>query len=262
MKLSNQTKGLLILLTPFVLGFLLGLAVGGGCSADERHNDPQDDGEEDTEILETPAASASHVVQEKEEKPEQKEIIYYRKRMKYAAIFNDLNEEHLAVARRVGLDKPLQNSAEASRGAGLVQIRSNKLYTIYSLSHSSPYLTRGAADELNAIATAFRDSLSSKGLLNYRLVVSSVLRSQEDVKNLRKSGNPNASANSAHCYGTTFDITYTMYDRDNDEQCPEFMQPFELTKVLGEVLLDRRKAGKCLVKYERKEHCFHITSTH
>lgn len=38
------------------------------------------------------------------------------------------------------------------------------------------------------------------------------------------------------------------------------MQPYELTKVLGEVLRERKKAGKCLVKYERKEHCFHITS--
>ncbi len=260
MKLSNQTKGLLILLTPFVLGFLLGLAVGGGCSGDDGHHEMQDEVEE--EFLEEPAATTSETVQEKEEKPAQKEIIYYKKRMKYASIFNDLNEEHLFVARKVGIREPLQNSAEASNKAGLVRIKSNRLYTIYSLSHSSPYLTRGAADELNAIATAFRDSLSSKGLLNYRLVVSSVLRSQEDVKNLRKSGNPNASANSAHCYGTTFDITYTMYDRDNDEQCTEFMQPFELTKVLGEVLLDRRKAGKCLVKYERKEHCFHITSTH
>ena len=260
MKLSNQTKGLLILLTPFVLGFLLGLAVGGGCSADERHNDPQNDGE-DAELLEEPAARTPEAVQE-EEKPAQKEIIYYRKKMRYPSLFNDLNEEHLSVARKVGLKTPLQNSAEAPNKSGLVQIKSNRLYTIYSLSHSSPYLTRGAADELNAIATAFRDSLSSKGLLNYRLVVSSVLRSQEDVKNLRKSGNPNASANSAHCYGTTFDITYTMYDRDNDKQCTEFMQPYELTKVLGEVLLDRRKAGKCLVKFEKKEHCFHITSTH
>ena len=38
------------------------------------------------------------------------------------------------------------------------------------------------------------------------------------------------------------------------------MQPFELTKVLGEVLLDEKNAARCLVKYEKKEHCFHITS--
>lgn len=45
----------------------------------------------------------------------------------------------------------------------------------------------------------------------------------------------------------------------SEEETDEFMQPFELTKVLSEVLRDRRNAGKILVKYERKEHCFHIT---
>ena len=75
---------------------------------------------------------------------------------------------------------------------------------------------------------------------------------------LRKSGNPNASDNSAHCYGTTFDITYTRYSRD--EETDEFMQPYELTKVLAEVLRDEKTLGHILVKYEKKEHCFHITS--
>ena len=38
------------------------------------------------------------------------------------------------------------------------------------------------------------------------------------------------------------------------------MQPYELTKVLAEVLRDERDAGRILVKYEKKEHCFHITA--
>ena len=102
--------------------------------------------------------------------------------------------------------------------------------------------------------------LTKKKLLDYKLVVSSLLRTEEDVKRLRRSGNPNASDNSAHCYGTTFDITYTRYLREDESE--EFMQPYELTKVLGEVLLERKKAGKCLVKYEKKEHCFHITANY
>ena len=89
-------------------------------------------------------------------------------------------------------------------------------------------------------------------------MVSSVLRTEDDVLRLRRSGNPNASDNSAHCYGTTFDIAYTRYYREDESKV--FMQPFELTKVLGEVLRDRRNAGHCLVKYERQEHCFHITA--
>ena len=121
-----------------------------------------------------------------------------------------------------------------------------------------PYLTKNAAKELDAIGKAFQDSLRNHGLLDYKLVVSSVLRTEDDVLRLRRSGNPNASANSAHCYGTTFDITYTRYYREDESEA--FMQPFELTKVLGEVLRDRRNAGHCLVKYEKQEHCFHITA--
>ena len=140
----------------------------------------------------------------------------------------------------------------------LVMVEESDYLSIDELRYSVPYLTAGAAAELNRIAKAFNDSLTRKQLPVYKLVCSSILRTEEDVARLRKSGNPNASDNSAHCYGTTFDITYTKYDRD--EETDEFMQPFELTKVLGEVLRDEMNAGRILVKYERKEHCFHITS--
>ncbi len=254
MRLSKETKTLIILLTPFILGFLLGLAVGS-CN---KGSGAQETSRTDNTVK----TSTAQPPKDNEVKKQQKEIIYPPKRKNYGKLFADLNEEHLAMAKKVGLREPPQMSAEIPGIKGLVKIESNDLYTVYSLSHSSPYLTRGAADELNAIARAFKDSLDRKGLLEYRLVVSSILRSKDDVNKLRRSGNPNASANSAHCYGTTFDIAYTMYTRDNDEDCESFMQPFELTKVLGEVLLERKKAGKCLIKYETQEHCFHITSTH
>ena len=267
MRLSKETKALIILLTPFFLGFLLGLAVGscnrGETSQAEKSEyigAPADDG--DNTASTTKPSKTAKPSKNEEAKKQQKEIIYPPKRKNYAKLFADLNEEHLSMAKEVGLREPPQMSAEIPGIKGLVKIESNDLYTVYTLSHSSPYLTKGAAAELGEIARAFRDSLDSKGLLQYRLVVSSILRSKDDVNKLRRSGNPNASANSAHCFGTTFDIAYTMYTRDNDEQCEEFMQPFELTKVLAEVLLDRKKAGKCLVKYEKQEHCFHITSTH
>ena len=34
--MNKRQKALIVLLTPFVLGFLLGLLVGGGCSKKER----------------------------------------------------------------------------------------------------------------------------------------------------------------------------------------------------------------------------------
>lgn len=259
MKLKKSTKGFLVIFIPFLLGYLLGLSTAG-CASKNRDTDstvtiPQNAKDDDIE--------SESIPENKKEEKTRKEVIYYRNKLNYKTLFKDINEEHLAMARKVGLDTPPRTRAEIPGNRQLLKIKSNRLYTIYTLKYSSPYLTRGAASELNAISQAFKDSLRSKNLLDeYRLVVSSVLRSEEDVKNLRKSGNPNASDNSAHCYGTTFDIAYTIYDRDNDKDCESFMQPYELTKVLGEVLLDRKKAGKCLVKYEKKEHCFHITATY
>ncbi|MBP5172165.1 MAG: hypothetical protein J6037_00465, partial [Bacteroidales bacterium] len=84
------------------------------------------------------------------------------------------------------------------------------------------------------------------------------LRTEEDVARLRRN-NGNASANSAHCYGTTFDIANQRYWRDDEDTQDAMMEPFELNKVMSEVLKDRKKQGKILCKYEKNQHCFHIT---
>lgn len=269
--MKKSYKGLLILIIPFVAGFLAGLLVGGTRNRDKDvMTDEQIISEE--KIEEKADADLEAQIDEEAAEAEvpgddvdgtgeshAKEIIYYGKRLKYATVFADLNPAHLDVARRIGLQAVPQTRAELESIPGLVRITDNDYYVVDDLKYSMPYLTSSAADELNTIGKAFKDSLAAKNLLDYKLVVSSLLRTEEDVKRLRRSGNPNASDNSAHCYATTFDITYTRYWREDESAA--FMQPYELTKVLGEVLRDQKKAGRCLVKYERKEHCFHITST-
>lgn len=184
---------------------------------------------------------------------------YYKgKQPAYASIFKDINDLHIEAAKAVGLRAaPESRDHIDARKMGLVQIYSNPSYKVAALTHSVPYLTPGAAKELAAIADGFCKILSDEGLPSYRLIVNSVLRTQEDVARLRKSGNVNASENSAHSYATTFDISYTKYDKKDDSI--DVMDPYELTKVLGEVLKNERDAGRCYVKYERKQHCFHIT---
>ena len=257
--MTKRQKALIILLTPFLLGFLLGILVGGGCSKHER-------------VRKEKVAKTEEIVEETTETEEEetgddvdgtgestaKEIIYYTKLLSYPKEFGDVNEVHLQKAKAVGLSKipPTRDNIDTRH---LVRIEDNEYFIVDDLRYSVPYLTRGAAAELQRIAKAFSDSLVSKQFPIYQLVVSSVLRTEEDVTRLRKSGNPNASDNSAHCYGTTFDITYTRYNRE--EETDEFMQPYVLTKVLAEVLRDEKKAGRVLVKYEKKEHCFHITAT-
>ena len=252
--MTKKQKAIVILLTPFVLGFLLGLLVGGGCSRKTR-------AEKKEAAVQLDSLIAEHDVPEDDVdgtgESTAREIIYYTKLMSYGQVFNDVNDTHLEKAKAVGLRK-IPEKRDDIDARHLVKVESTDFLEVDDLRYSVPYLTRPAAEELNHIAKAFHDSLTRKQFPVYKLVCSSILRTEEDVARLRKSGNPNASDNSAHCYGTTFDITYTRYWRD--EETDEFMQPYELTKVLAEVLRDEKKAGRVLVKYERKEHCFHITS--
>ena len=185
------------------------------------------------------------------------------KEINYASLFNDQNGVQLKSAAQFGLKQPLKNRDAADDVKdGLVRIRSNRHYSIAKLTHSIPYLTDGAAELLDMIGKNFLDSLESKGLNPNKIIVTSVLRTQEDIKKLQKSGNPNAVKNSAHCYATTFDIAYAYYDKTwfkNFRFC-ESVEPVTLKKVLGEVLRDLRRQKKCYVKYEVKQRCFHITT--
>lgn len=123
-------------------------------------------------------------------------------------------------------------------------------------------MTEGAAELLPMIGKNFLDSLESKGLNPNKIIVTSVPRTQEDINNLQKSGNPNAVKNSAHCYATTFDITYARYDKTQTKKIRfcESVGNKTLKWVLGEVLRDLRNQNKCYVKYEKRQRCFHITT--
>ena len=136
------------------------------------------------------------------------------KELDYATLFNDQNGIQLKSARKFGIKQTLKNRDEADDVKdSLVQIKNNSHYNIAKLTHSIPYLTEGATGLLDMIGKNFLDSLESKGLNPNKIIVTSVLRTQEDIKKLQKSGNPNAINNSAHCYATTFDITYARFDK-------------------------------------------------
>ena len=185
------------------------------------------------------------------------------KELNYASLFNDKNRAHLKSAARFGIKRTLKDRKEANGVKdGLVHIKDNSHYSIAKLTHSIPYLTDGAAELLDMIGKNFLDSLESKGLNPNRIIVASVLRTQEDIKKLQRSGNPNAVSNSAHCYATTFDITYARFDKVKYRNFPRYesVEKAILKNVLGEVLRDLRKQNKCYVKYEVKQRCFHITT--
>ena len=184
------------------------------------------------------------------------------KELDYATLFNDQNGVQLKSARKFGIKQTLKNRDAADDVKdSLIHIKGNSHYSIAKLTHSIPFLTYEAAGLLDMIGKNFLDSLESKGLNPNKIIATSVLRTQEDIDKLQKS-NPNSVKNSAHCYATTFDITYARYEKikfKNFRRC-ESVEKETLKKVLGEVLRDLRKQNKCYVKYEVKQRCFHITT--
>ena len=186
-------------------------------------------------------------------------LVWYPGRMfSYKTKFNDLQVKQHAVASQIGLPRPPKDRADAaSMRNQLVEIKTNENYIVEELTHSVPYLIPSAKKELDAIGAEWADILSRNGLPHYRFYVTSVLRTQEDVKYLQRSGNINSTTQSCHCYGTTFDLAYMRYDKVS--RTHTYMHEDNLKLVLGQVLLNHQRAGKIYVKYEWKQSCFHIT---
>jgi len=141
-----------------------------------------------------------------------------------------------------------------------VYIGSNPYYEVRSLSSSIPYLVPRAAVLLQDIGKNFFDSLQVKQIPLHKIMVSSVLRTQEDVAKLRQH-NRNATEKSCHLYGTTFDISYTKFQTvSNPAEAPRrLVRDDSLKFVLSEVLRDLRNQKRCYIKHEVKQSCFHIT---
>ena len=161
----------------------------------------------------------------------------------YKRSFPDLNDKHLEVAKTVGI-RPLEDREEAeSMKEKLTHITDNEFYVVDSLTHSIPYLVPRASALLDTIGSNFLDSLAAKGLNPNQVIVTSVLRTQSDVKRLRRR-NGNASANSAHCFGATFDVSWKRFKKveDEDGRPLQDVGSDTLKLVLSEVLRDLRQA--------------------
>mgnify|MGYP001535735332 CR=1 FL=1 len=147
----------------------------------------------------------------------------------YKRSFPDLNDAHLEVAKKIGI---------------------------------SPLADREEAEAMKEKLTHITDNeLAAKGLNPNQVIITSVLRTENDVKRLRRR-NGNASANSAHCFGATFDVSWKRFKKveDKDGRPMQDVSADTLKLVLSEVLRDLRQAEKCYIKYELKQGCFHITA--
>jgi len=171
----------------------------------------------------------------------------------YHVEFPDSNDLQLTAARQWGVT-PVRNRDDAEqRMKELVYVGLNPYYHVDKLGASIPYLVPRASILLQDIGRAFQDSLYAKGVPLHRIIVTSVLRTEEDVVKLRRH-NTNATENSCHLYGTTVDICYNRYMPITRE-----VRNDTLKWVLSEVLRDMRQQQRCYIKYEVKQGCFHLT---
>lgn len=180
----------------------------------------------------------------------------YGKINKAELTFKDLQSEQIVSAQKLGII-PLNSRGDVAvyltkseQNKKLIKISSNSLYYVRCLTHSAPYLVPKAETLLSDIAREFQ-AISGT---NSRFEVTSILRTKEDISKLQQI-NVNATTNSCHCYATTFDISYVSFKTD-------VLHPknnAELREALSQAVYNMRKKGRCYVKFENKQKCYHIT---
>lgn len=176
----------------------------------------------------------------------------------YKADFNDLLRDYKAAARNVGI-APIKNRKVAeTKKKDLVEIKNGKYYVIDpEMNRSIPFLVPHAKNLLDEIGREFSDSLSTLGYPRYQLIISSVLRTEEDIKNMKKiDHNENVSKDSPHRFGNAFDLKYLSFEKGegNDKD----VNPEGLKNVLASVLLHFKEHA--WITYETGQACFHIVS--
>ncbi len=178
--------------------------------------------------------------------------------------YKDFNGLHLAHAKKLGItpfktDKEFNKEKNELVSDGkLEKVTNGNQYIIGRLGHSHPYLVPEAANLLDDIGKRFRKKLDENDKGNYYFRVSSLLRTAESQKKLSRS-NSNAAQQSAHLYGTTFDIPYTSVIKKPLPWIRRNIADASVIKLLSDAIGELHNEGRCLVVTEYKEKCFHIT---
>lgn len=139
----------------------------------------------------------------------------------------------------------------------LFEVKNGNGFIIEELSHSYPYLTEEGKDLVTEIGKRFREKVSETRLKGSRFKITSVTRTTDNIKRLRKV-NSNASASSPHLYGNAFDISYVRFTTRKWflTNCDKKF----LKEALAEVIWNLREEKKCWATYELKQSCFHVVS--
>ena len=193
---------------------------------------------------------------------------------------HDVSAVQIEPARRLGIrpGTPLQQLIVSGQVVMLPEATS--LWVLRDLNYSVPYLVPSAEAMLEEICHRFHARLDSLGLPRFRLEVTSVLRTADSQAALRRRNRNAAPDESAHEFGTTFDIAYRKFAPPMDDGTGAEPLPLgplaritsdslwmltarqrgvELQAVLGRVLQEMRLEGKLLTRMERSQPVYHTT---
>lgn len=138
----------------------------------------------------------------------------------------------------------------------LTYVDSSKVYVVDSLFYSYAFLTKDAKVLLDEIGTRFQERLVNTTLAKTRVLVTSLLRTENTVKRLRRS-NRNSIRISSHLHGTTFDLAHNEFIASRALDSTEVLY---LKEQLAETLIELRNEKRCFVTYEINQACFHIVN--
>lgn len=170
--------------------------------------------------------------------------------------FKDMHGEQLYAAKKYGVT-PIESRAKLEENQRrLKKVETTNLYLIDPLTHSAPYLTNGAKSLLKEIGKRFQKELDRQGYREHRIIVTSLFRTRRDVEALRRV-NSRAGENSAHMYGTTFDLSYTRFNRIG--KTGKAVSNEVMCNILGKIIYDLREEGECWAILERDQRCIHVT---
>ncbi|MDR7131732.1 hypothetical protein J2X69_004097 [Algoriphagus sp. 4150] len=130
----------------------------------------------------------------------------------------------------------------------LVLVNQGSGYEVMPLTHSHPYITPYSKIVLEELGIAFQTLTDTESFFT----LTSVTRTPEQQKSLRKRNRNATEGVSSHSYGSSFDISYIRFNGkksfDRSKQ-----------KKLEEILKEFQEADKIFFIKERKQSCYHVT---
>ncbi|MEB2777991.1 DUF5715 family protein [Algoriphagus sp. D3-2-R+10] len=130
----------------------------------------------------------------------------------------------------------------------LVLVNEGTGYEVMPLTHSHPYITPYSKIILEELGIAFQTLTDTDSFFT----ITSVTRTPEQQKSLRKRNRNATSGISSHSYGASFDISYIRFNGKR-----RFSRSTQ--KKLEEILDEFQKADKIFYIKERKQSCYHVT---